>query len=64
MTFEALHQAIAERDTHVLSDICEQNLRYSFGDLFENLDEEDCTIEIKNKSEISPTISSIDIIDY
>ena len=44
MTFETLHQAIVERDLNILGAICEQNLRYAFIELFEQLDEEQCKI--------------------
>ena len=44
MAFETLHQAIVERDLSTLSAICEQNLRYAFIELFEQLDEEQCKI--------------------
>ena len=44
MTFEALHESICERDVSMLSSISEPNLRESFMDFFESLDEEECEV--------------------
>ena len=65
MTYRALHQGIAERDMSTLSSICEQNLRTSFSEFFDALDEEDCQIEAvsiaEEEEEKAPTL---EIVDY
>ena len=55
MTFETLHKAIVERDLSTLSTICEQNLRYAFIELFEQLDQEQCIIVDSTENESQKT---------
>ena len=66
MTFQALHEGIVERDTAMLSSICETNLRQSLTEFFEMCDEEDVQVEsnsdgdsVGDKNDIKLTI-----IDY
>ena len=63
MTFESLHYAITERDTGMLSGICETDLRRTFSDYFDYLDDEDCQIETRGLTSESEEIQ-LEIIDY
>ena len=62
MTFEALHESICERDVSMLSSISEPNLRESFMDFFESLDEEECEVSGVNVGTNS-TIK-IELVDF
>ena len=66
MTFTALHQAIAERDTDLIGSMCEQNLRFSLFEFFDALDEEDCQVEVRGASEDEEDSANIkmEIIDF
>ena len=62
MTYETFVQAISERDIAQLGSMMEPNLRNSFVDLFETLDEENCEIIAHNLE--NPTPTRIRIIDF
>ena len=55
-------QAIAERDIPQLSNMMEPNLRDSFADFFETLDEENCQLVLHNKENF--TTPRIRIVDF
>ena len=66
MTFTTLHQAIAERDTNLIGNMCEKNLRFAFSEFFDALDEEDCQVEAIEapEDEKDTTDIKMQIIDF
>ena len=62
MTFEAMVQAIAERDMPQLSSMMESNLKESFADFYETLDEENCELVLHNQESFTPP--RIRIVDF
>ncbi len=51
MSFEALVEAIAARDSSQLSSMLEPNLREAFIDFFDTLDEEHASVASENSSD-------------
>ena len=62
MTFNLLHDSIAQRDIATIDQITEGNLREAFHEFFDTLDEEHCKVEGVNVG--SSTNLTIELIDY
>lgn len=62
MAYEVLIKSISERDTKLLAQLCEGNLRESFNDFYETMDEENCEVELVNGKDFNDI--KIELIDF